>query len=246
MSTEKVYSTDANVLGATHEAKDLERLDASMRIVQPIMGVAHWKQDVRVELEEVTVELSRGIPVAVNGERHASLFEQLLRSNEPAGAKWARDERPDREPRHRCEVPRRLRGPGDGAAERRLRTDPLGIHNENTTELYVFGRRLGRFLYEVAGRWYDPESLMLKEALTRWVALAVTDGAPRASPGTTTRSSKRTPSAAPTTPEAPPWRRRRAPSAEDRIGALEMQSSGSSTTGSFFFTSPRLAPAGIT
>src|ERR1700683_4414198 len=85
MATEKAYSTDANVLGATHEAKDLERLDASMRIVEPIMGVAHWKSDVKVVPEEVTVELSRGVPVAVNGKRPASLFETFAMLNAPGG-----------------------------------------------------------------------------------------------------------------------------------------------------------------
>src|SRR5581483_411390 len=85
MATEKAYSTDANVLGATHEAKDLERLDRSMRIVEPIMGVAHWKSEVRVDPEEVTVELSRGVPVAINGRSYGSVFEALVAMNTVGG-----------------------------------------------------------------------------------------------------------------------------------------------------------------
>src|SRR5262245_9415408 len=85
MSTEKAYSTDANVLGATHEAKDLERLDSGMQIVQPIMGVAHWKKDVAVAAEEVTVEFERGTPVAINGRRFDSLIELVLEANRVGG-----------------------------------------------------------------------------------------------------------------------------------------------------------------
>src|SRR5579883_1691993 len=85
MSAEKAYSTDANVLGATHEAKDLERLDRGMRIVEPIMGVAHWRPDTRVEAEEVTVELARGVPVGIGGKKHASTFDTFVALNAAGG-----------------------------------------------------------------------------------------------------------------------------------------------------------------
>jgi argininosuccinate synthase len=173
MSIEKAYSTDANVLGATHEAKDLERLDVSMRIVEPIMGVAHWRGDVRVDAEEVTVELSRGVPVAVNGARHGSLFETFTLLNAIGG-------------RHGLGMSDQIENRVIDAKSRGIYEAPgmamlnvvyerllSAVHNENTTDLYFsLGRRLGRLLYE--GRWYDPEALMLKEALTRWVAPAVT------------------------------------------------------------------------
>ncbi len=173
MSVEKAYSTDANVLGATHEAKDLERLDASMRIVEPIMGVAHWKSDVRVDPEEITVELSRGVPVALNGDRHGSLFEIFLALNAAGGrhglgmSDQIENRVIDAKSRGIYEAP--------GMALLNVAYERLlsAVHNENTTDLYfTLGRRLGRLLYE--GRWYDPEALMLKEALRRWVAPAVT------------------------------------------------------------------------
>jgi argininosuccinate synthase len=173
MSVEKAYSTDANVLGATHEAKDLERLDVSMRIVEPIMGVAHWKGDVRVEPEEVTVELLQGVPVAVNGAKRGSLFETFAAVNAAGG-------------RHGLGMSDQIENRVIDAKSRGIYEAPgmallnvvyerllSAVHNENTTDLYFsLGRRLGRLLYE--GRWYDPEALMLKEALTRWVAPAVT------------------------------------------------------------------------
>ena len=173
MSVEKAYSTDANVLGATHEAKDLERLEVSMRIVDPIMGVAHWKSDVRVEPEEVTVELSRGIPVAVNGTTHGSLFDAFCALNAAGG-------------RHGLGMSDQIENRVIDAKSRGIYEAPgmallnvvyerllSAVHNENTTDLYfTLGRRLGRLLYE--GRWHDPEALMLKEAMTRWVVPAIT------------------------------------------------------------------------
>jgi argininosuccinate synthase len=227
MSTEKAYSTDANCLGATHEAKDLERLDASMRIVEPIMGVAHWKPDVRVEAEEITVELSRGVPVAVNGERSASLFETFIALNRAGG-------------RHGLGMSDQIENRVIDAKSRGIYEAPgmallhivyerilSAVHNENTTDLYAtMGRRLGRLLYE--GRWYDPESLLLKEALTRWVAPAVT--------GTVRLELRRgddytilETQAARSAYEPDKLSMEKTESAfapEDRIGALEMQSLG--------------------
>jgi argininosuccinate synthase len=173
MATEKAYSTDANVLGATHEAKDLERLDRSMRIVEPIMGVAPWQSRVAVEAEEVTVELSAGMPFAVNGEKSASLFESLRVLNATGGrhglgmSDQIENRVIDAKSRGVYEAP--------GMALLHIVYERLlsAVHNENTTELYfTLGRRLGRLLYE--GRWFDPEALMLKESMTRWVAPSIT------------------------------------------------------------------------
>jgi argininosuccinate synthase len=226
-ATEKAYSTDANVLGATHEAKDLERLDANMRIVEPIMGVAHWKPAVEVKPEEVTVELARGVPVAVNGARGASLLETFLTLNRMGG-------------RHGLGMSDQIENRVIDAKSRGIYEAPgmallniayerilSAVHNENTTELYgSLGRRLGRLLYE--GRWYDPEALMLKEALTRWVAPAVT--------GTVKLELRRgddytilETQAARSAYEPDKLSMEKTASAfspEDRIGALEMQSLG--------------------
>ncbi len=172
MATEKAYSTDANVLGATHEAKDLERLDRGIRIVDPIMGVAHWR-DVAVEPEELTLELARGVPVAINGQRFASTFDCFVALN-AAGGRHGFGMSDQIENRV---IDAKSRGvyeaPGMALANVVYERLLSAVHNENTTDLYFsLGRRLGRLLYE--GRWFDPESLMLKEALTRWVAPAVT------------------------------------------------------------------------
>ncbi len=173
MATEKAYSTDANVLGATHEAKDLERLDRDMRIVAPIMGVASWRSGATVEPEEVQVELVSGVPVAVNGKRYASVFETFRALNATGGrhglgmSDQIENRVIDAKSRGVYEAP--------GMALLHIAYERLlsAVHNENTTDLYfTLGRRLGRLLYE--GRWYDPEALILKEGLTRWVATAVT------------------------------------------------------------------------
>jgi argininosuccinate synthase len=173
MTTEKAYSTDANVLGATHEAKDLERLDRGIRIVEPIMGVASWRAGVTVEPEEVTIELSRGIPAALDGLKTESLFETFRLLNETGGrhglgmSDQIENRVIDAKSRGVYEAP--------GMALLHIAYERLlsAVHNENTTELYfTLGRRLGRLLYE--GRWFDPEALMLKEGLTRWVASSVT------------------------------------------------------------------------
>jgi argininosuccinate synthase len=173
MSTEKAYSTDANVLGATHEAKDLERLDRSMHIVAPIMGVAHWKQDVAIKPESVTVEYEEGVPVALNGKRFGSLFELFREANAIGGrhglgmSDQIENRVIDAKSRGIYEAP--------GMALLHVTYERLlsAIHNENTLDLYTnMGRRLGRLLYE--GKWFDPEALLLKDALTKWIALPVT------------------------------------------------------------------------
>ncbi len=227
MATEKAYSTDANVLGATHEAKDLERLDRGIRIVDPIMGVAHWRSATAVAPEEVTVELSRGVPVAVNGQRFASTFECFLAMN-AAGGRHGLGMSDQIENRV---IDAKSRGiyeaPGMALANIVYERLLSAVHNENTTDLYFsLGRRLGRLLYE--GRWFDPESLMLKEALTRWVAPAVT--------GTVTLELRRgddytilDTKAARSAYEPDKLSMERTASAftpEDRVGALEMQSLG--------------------
>jgi argininosuccinate synthase len=172
MGTEKAYSTDANVLGATHEAKDLERLDSSMRIVNPIMGVAHWKPEVAIKAEEVAVTWENGLPVELNGQRFASPYALFLEANRIGGrhglgmSDQIENRVIDAKSRGIYEAP--------GMALLNLSYERLlwAIHNENTMDLYFsLGRRLGRLLYE--GKWYDPEALMLRDALTRWIATAV-------------------------------------------------------------------------
>ena len=172
-STEKAYSTDANIWGATHEAKHLEFLDASMEIVEPIMGVKHWEPAVEIATETVSVRFDKGWPVALNGSEFASPVELVLEANRIGG-------------RHglgMCDqienriIEAKSRGiyEAPGMALLFLAYERLvsGIHNEATIENYrTMGRRLGRLLYE--GRWFDPQSLMLREPLQRWVGSAIT------------------------------------------------------------------------
>ena len=172
MSTEKAYSTDCNMLGATHEAKDLERLDVSMHAVDPIMGVAHWKKDVAVDAERVEIVFERGAPKSVGGKTFATTWELLQNANAVGGrhglgtSDQIENRVIDAKSRGVYEAP--------GMALLSIVYERLlsAVHNENTTELFAsLGRRLGRLLYE--GRWYDPEASMLKEALVRWVATPV-------------------------------------------------------------------------
>jgi argininosuccinate synthase len=173
MSAEKAYSTDSNLLGATHEAKDLEFLDKGIRIVQPIMGVASWRDDVAVKAETVTVRFEEGRPAALNGTTFADDVALLLEANVIGG-------------RHglgMCDqienriIEAKSRGvyeaPGMALlfiAYERLVT---GIHNEDTIEQYRDnGRRLGRLLYQ--GRWFDPQAMMLRETAQRWIARPIT------------------------------------------------------------------------
>jgi argininosuccinate synthase len=171
-ATEKAYSTDANLLGATHEAKDLELLETSMKIVEPIMGVAHWDAGVQIEPESVTVAFERGLPVAIDGAEIADPVE-LIRVANAIGGRHGLGMSDQIENRI---IEAKSRGiyeaPGMALlhiAYERLLT---AIHNEATLERYADeGRRLGRLLYE--GRWYDVQALMLRDALQRWVAAAV-------------------------------------------------------------------------
>jgi argininosuccinate synthase len=172
-SAEKAYSTDANIWGATHEAKALEELATSMEIVEPIMGVAHWDGAVAIEPEVVSVRFEAGWPVALNGTPYESQVE-LVESANAIGGRHGLGMSDQIENRI---IEAKSRGiyeaPGLAllhAAYERLVT---AIHNEGTIDNYrTMGRRLGRLLYE--GRWFDPQSLMLRESLQRWVGAAVT------------------------------------------------------------------------
>jgi len=173
MSAEKAYSTDSNILGATHEAKDLERLDRGVTIVEPIMGVASWRQDVTIAPETVTVQFDEGLPAALNGRTFADPVELLLEANRIGG-------------RHGLGVSDQIENRIIEAKSRGVYEAPgmallfigyerliTGIHNEDTIEQYRDnGRRLGRLLYQ--GRWFDSQALMLRETAQRWVARAIT------------------------------------------------------------------------
>ena len=173
MSVEKAYSTDSNMLGATHEAKDLEFLNAGVNIVKPIMGVAFWREDVVVKPETVTVRFEEGIPVSINGRTFANAVELFNEANVIGG-------------RHglgMCDqienriIEAKSRGiyeaPGMALLHTVYERLVTGIHNEDTIEQYrVNGLKLGRLLYQ--GRWFDPQTLMLRETAQRWVARAIT------------------------------------------------------------------------
>lgn len=173
MSAEKAYSTDSNMLGATHEAKDLELLSAGIRIVQPIMGVAFWQDSVQIKAEEVTVRFEEGQPVALNGVEYADPVELLLEANRIGG-------------RHGLGMSDQIENRIIEAKSRGIYEAPglallfiayerlvTGIHNEDTIEQYrENGRKLGRLLYQ--GRWFDPQAIMLRETAQRWVARAIT------------------------------------------------------------------------
>jgi argininosuccinate synthase len=172
-SVEKAYSTDANIWGATHEAKLLEQLDTSMDIVVPIMGVAHYDESVAIAPETVTVRFEAGWPVALNGRTFASPVDLVLEANAIGG-------------RHGLGMNDQIENRIIEAKSRGIYEAPAlallfiayerlvtAIHNEGTIENYrTMGRRLGRLLYE--GRWFDPQSVMLREPLQRWVGSAVT------------------------------------------------------------------------
>ena len=173
MSKEKAYSTDSNMLGATHEAKDLEFLDASMHIVEPIMGVAFWDENVKIDKETVTVRFEQGMPVAINDETFDSPVDLILKANEIGG-------------RHGLGMSDQIENRIIEAKSRGIYEAPpmallhiayerlvTGIHNEDTIEQYrINGLRLGRLLYQ--GRWFDSQALMLRETAQRWVAKAIT------------------------------------------------------------------------
>ena len=173
MSVEKAYSTDSNMLGATHEAKDLEFLNSGIRIVQPIMGVAFWRDDVVVKTEEVTVRFEEGVPVALNGKTFddlVALFEEANRIGGRHGLGMC-----DQIENRIIEAKSRGIYEAPGMALLHIAYERLltGIHNEDTIEQYrINGLRLGRLLYQ--GRWFDPQSLMLRETAQRWIARAIT------------------------------------------------------------------------
>jgi argininosuccinate synthase len=173
MSAEKAYSTDSNMLGATHEAKDLEHLNSGVMIVKPIMGVAFWRDDVEVKRETVTVRFEEGRPVALNGVEYTDPVALVLEANRIGG-------------RHGLGMSDQIENRIIEAKSRGIYEAPglallfiayerliTGIHNEDTIEQYrMNGKKLGRLLYQ--GRWFDPQALMLREAAQRWVARAVT------------------------------------------------------------------------
>jgi argininosuccinate synthase len=171
-SVEKAYSTDANILGATHEAKTLENLDTSLEIVDPIMGVAFWKESVKIATEDVKIEFSQGRPVAINGEKLGAVA-LMQKANEIGGRHGLGMS--DQIENRIIEAKSRGIYEAPGMALLHIAYERLisAIHNEDTIANYhAEGRRLGRLLYE--GRWLDPQSLMLRESLMRWVASAVT------------------------------------------------------------------------
>jgi len=173
MSVEKAYSTDSNLLGATHEAKDLEFLDKGMHIVQPIMGVPFWKDDVPVTRETVSVRFEAGVPVAINGRTFDSALALFLEANVIGGRHGLG--MTDQIENRIIEAKSRGIYEAPGMALLFLAYERLvtGIHNEDTIEQYrINGRKLGRLLYQ--GRWLDPQALMLRESAQRWVARAIT------------------------------------------------------------------------
>ena len=173
MSAEKAYSTDSNLLGATHEAKDLEYLNNGIKIVEPIMGVAFWREDVAVKPEVVTIRFEEGRPVALNGVSFNDALRLMLEANAIGG-------------RHGLGMSDQIENRIIEAKSRGIYEAPglallfiayerlvTGIHNEDTIEQYRDnGRRLGRLLYQ--GRWFDSQSMMLRETAQRWVARAIT------------------------------------------------------------------------
>ena len=172
-STEKAYSTDANILGATHEAKNLESLDASIEIVQPIMGVRFWDASVAIPSEDVKIEYVQGRPVALNGKHFDDVVELMNEANAIGGRHGLG--MADQIENRIIEAKSRGIYEAPGMALLFIAYERLlsAIHNEDTIANYhAEGRRLGRLLYE--GRWLDPQSLMLRESLQRWVASAVT------------------------------------------------------------------------
>ena len=173
MSVEKAYSTDSNMLGATHEAKDLEELSSGMKIVKPIMGVAFWDESVEIKPETVTVTFEEGVPVALNGKRFDDAVELILEANRIGGRHGLGMS--DQIENRIIEAKSRGIYEAPGMALLHIAYERLvtGIHNEDTIEQYrINGLRLGRLLYQ--GRWFDPQALMLRETAQRWVAKAIT------------------------------------------------------------------------
>jgi argininosuccinate synthase len=173
MSAEKAYSTDANILGATHEAKDLERLDKGMSIVDPIMGVAFWRRDVAIEPETVSVRFREGRPVALGGKGYDDPVALISEANAIGGRHGLGMS--DQIENRIIEAKSRGIYEAPGMALLHIAYERLvtGIHNEDTIEQYRDGgRRLGKLLYQ--GRWFDPQALLLRDAAQRWIARAIT------------------------------------------------------------------------
>lgn len=173
MSVEKAYSTDSNMLGATHEAKDLESLSSGICIVNPIMGVPFWRDDVEVKTEQVSVRFEEGIPVALNGKTFSNAVDLFLEANRIGGRHGLGMS--DQIENRIIEAKSRGIYEAPGMALLHIAYERLvsGIHNEDTIEQYrINGLRLGRLLYQ--GRWFDPQALMLRETAQRWVAKAIT------------------------------------------------------------------------
>ncbi len=226
-SVEKAYSTDCNMLGATHEAKDLERLDVGMHAVDPIMGVPHWRADTKIEPESVEVVFENGVPKSI-AEHSFTTTWQCMQFANTIGGKHGLGTSDQIENRV---VDAKSRGiyeaPGMALLSIAYERIVSAVHNENTMELFAtLGRRLGRLLYE--GRWYDPEAQLLKEALVRWVATpisgAVTIELRRGDDYSILRT--RADNAAYDPEKLSMERSATAFSPEDRIGALEVQSLG--------------------
>jgi argininosuccinate synthase len=172
MSAESAYSTDSNILGATHEAKDLELLDRGMAIVQPIMGVAFWRDDEKIRNEKVTIEFAEGEPVALNGQRFSNRVELMEEANAIGGRHGLGMS--DQIENRVIEAKSRGIYEAPGMALLHIAYERLvtGIHNEDTIEQYrANGRRLGKLLYQ--GRWFDPQAMMLRDSARRWVSSAV-------------------------------------------------------------------------
>lgn len=173
MSQEKAYSTDSNMLGATHEAKDLEYLNSNIKIVDPIMGVAFWKDDVKVKAEEVTIRFEEGYPVAINGVAYPDPVFLILEANRIGGRHGLGMS--DQIENRIIEAKSRGIYEAPGLALLHIAYERLvtGIHNEDTIEQYrINGIKLGRLLYQ--GRWFDSQALMLRESAQHWVARAIT------------------------------------------------------------------------
>ena len=172
-STEKAYSTDANILGATHEAKSLEELDSNIEIVEPIMGVKFWDPTVKIDTEDVSIEFTQGRPTAINGKSFKDVVALIQEANAIGGRHGLGMS--DQIENRIIEAKSRGIYEAPGLALLFIAYERLvsGIHNEDTINTYhEQGRKLGRLLYE--GRWFDPQSLMLRQSLTSWVASAVT------------------------------------------------------------------------
>ena len=173
MSADKAYSTDSNILGATHEAKDLEFLNKGITIVKPIMGVAFWRDEVAIKPETVSIRFEEGMPVAINGQTFATPLEMFMEANAIGGRHGLGMS--DQIENRIIEAKSRGIYEAPGLALLYIAYERLvtGIHNEDTIEQYrTNGRRLGRLLYQ--GRWFDSQSMMLRESAQRWVARVVT------------------------------------------------------------------------